>query len=125
MAHFAQLDSDNVVTQVLVVNNDDILVNGEESEQAGIDYLRSLIGSDTNWVQTSYNSAFRGHFATQGDTFDSAKDIFISEQPYTSWTLNETTGFYEPPTPMPDTLEEGSIGWEWDEDSLSWSAIYP
>lgn len=89
MAHFAQLDENNVVTQVIVVNNNEIVdptpvvidgvmyTNGE-SESKGIEFCRSLFGSDTAWVQTSYNGSFRGKYAAIGDTYDAEANIFRS-----------------------------------------------
>lgn len=75
MAHFANLDEHNVVTQVVVVRNQDMLVDGIESEQAGKDFL-TLIGLPGTWVQTSYNGKFRGTFAGTGSTYDPVKDEF-------------------------------------------------
>ena len=80
MAHFANLDEHNVVTQVVVVRNQDMLVDGVESEQAGKDFLAS-IGLPGNWVQTSYNGNFRGPFAGIGNTYDPVKDKFVYIEP--------------------------------------------
>ena len=64
MAHFAQLDSNNVVTQVIVVSNDDTSdSNGIETESIGVAFCQKLLGSDTNWKQTSYNGNSRGNYA--------------------------------------------------------------
>jgi len=76
MAHFAQLDGNSVVTQVIVVNNDALLDNGVEREELGIQFCQSLFGG--NWVQTSYNANFRGKYAGIGDTYDPMKDEFVS-----------------------------------------------
>ena len=83
MAHFAQLDENNVVTQVIVINNNELLtqkvatsddgyisVSTVESEKKGIEFCQSLYGADTRWVQTSYNGNFRGKYAGIGDTYD-------------------------------------------------------
>lgn len=83
MAHFAQLDENNVVTQVIVINNNELLtqkvatsddgyisVSTVESEKKGIEFCQSLYGADTRWVQTSYNGSFRGKYAGIGDTYD-------------------------------------------------------
>ena len=79
MAHFAKLDNNNVVEQVIVVNND-VLNNaqGLDGEQIGIDFCKSLYGADTNWKQTSYNANFRGLYAGIGMTYDAVKDEFIA-----------------------------------------------
>lgn len=83
MAHFAQLDENNVVTQVIVINNNELLtqkiatsddgfisVSTVESEKKGIEFCQSLYGAETRWVQTSYNGSFRGKYAGIGDTYD-------------------------------------------------------
>jgi len=83
MAHFAQLDENNIVLQVIVVSNQDIIdENGVESEQLGIEFCKNLLGNNTNWVQTSYNKKFREKYAGIGDLYDSENDIFISRRDY-------------------------------------------
>jgi len=78
MAHFAQLDENNVVTQVIVVSNNDILDdNGQESETKGIEFCKNLLGGD-NWIQTSFNGNFRGMYAGIGFTYDSVNDVFVN-----------------------------------------------
>lgn len=79
MAHFAQLDENNKVIQVLVVNNEKLVVDGVESEQAGADFLKSL-GLGDKWVQTSYNRKFRNKFAAIGDIYDSSTDLFVEKE---------------------------------------------
>lgn len=77
MAHFAEIDSDNVVLRVLVVNNEDMKdEDGNEVESIGAAYLERLFGG--TWVQTSYNSNMRGKYAAIGDTYDSVKDEFVA-----------------------------------------------
>ena len=84
MAHFAHLDKDSVVTNVIVVSNDDILdENGNESESVGIAFLESL-GLGSSWVQTSYNHNFRGHYAGIGWTYDNENDVFVAPDEPTS-----------------------------------------
>ncbi len=75
MAHFAELDDNNIVTQVIVVNNNDLLVDGKENEQKGIDFCKSLFGG--NWIQTSYNARIRKNYAGIGYTYDAVNDAFI------------------------------------------------
>ncbi len=77
MAHFAELDSNNKVLKVIVVNNSELLVNGVENEQKGIDFCKSLFGLNTNWIQTSYNNNFRKQFAGVGYKYDAEKDILV------------------------------------------------
>lgn len=79
MAHFAELDPNNVVLRVLVVGNDKITdENGQEQEQLGINFLQGLFGADTRWVQTSYNGNFRGRYAGAGFTYDADADVFVA-----------------------------------------------
>lgn len=80
MAHFAQLDENNLVTQVIVVNNDELMDNGVESEAKGIAFCQSLFGADTRWVQTSYNAKFRGVYAGIGFTYDAEKNVFVAPE---------------------------------------------
>ena len=105
MAHFAQLDSNNVVTQVIVVGNDDTSdSNGVEVESIGVAFCQKLLGAETNWKQTSYNSNMRGNYAGIGYTYMSnvatlgvgSTDIFISQKPYASWTISTTAA--QPPS---------------------------
>ena len=119
MAHFAQLDSNSVVTQVIVVNNVDVMTpQGVEVEQIGIDFCRSLLGADTQWVQTSYNANFRKNYAGIGFTYDSARDAFIPPQPFPSWVLNEETYQWQAPIEMP-----GDGNYVWDEPTGAWVAL--
>jgi hypothetical protein len=78
MAHFAQLDENNVVLQVIVVNNDELMDGTDENEAKGIAFCQSLFGADTRWVQTSYNANFRGIYVGIGCTYDPVKDEFIA-----------------------------------------------
>ena len=97
MAHFAQIEN-NLVTQVIVVNNEDILDNlGNESEATGIQFCTDLLGG--TWIQTSYNSSFRKNYAYTGDTYDAVKDAFIPVKPHPSCVFNEDTCRWETPDP--------------------------
>ena len=79
MAHFAELDENNIVLRVIVVSNEDIKdKTGNENEKVGISFLHQLFGISAKWVQTSYNARFRGKYAGIGDFFDESNDIFIS-----------------------------------------------
>jgi len=79
MAHFAEIDSNNVVVRVLVVDNKDITIDGIESEKKGIDFLESL-GLGSNWIQTSYNANIRNKFAGTGDVYDPVEDVFTTPE---------------------------------------------
>ena len=121
MAHFAQLDSNNVVTQVIVVSNDDITdSNGNEVESIGVAFCQKLLGGDTNWKQTSYNNNMRTRYAGIGYSYNSELDAFIPPQPYTSWTLNSTSKDWEAPITQPTLTEEQTAAgsyYRWDEDA--------
>lgn len=115
MAHFAQLDEDNIVTQVIVVHNNELLdENGQESEVKGIEFCSNLLGG--TWVQTSYNGSFRKNYAGIGCIYDRARDAFVAPQPFQSWVLNEQTCLWEAPTQMPT---DGKM-YHWDEPTISW-----
>lgn len=120
MAHFAQLDENNVVTQVIVVSNE-VIGNllYPESEPIGIEFCRGLLGADTVWRQTSYNNNFRTRYAAVGGVYDSVKDVFIDPKLFPSWVLNENTTEWEAPVPYPD---DGNF-YSWDESALSWVLI--
>ena len=102
MAHFAELDENNVVIRVNVVNNSELFVDGVESEEKGVQFLRDLYGNNANWKQTSYNGNFRKNYAGIGYTFNADLDAFVPPKPYASWVLNETTAQWEAPVAMPD-----------------------
>jgi len=79
MAHFAKLNNENIVEQVIVIANEAMLDdNGVEVEKLGLDICRHLYNWD-NWKQTSYNDTFRGKFAAVGDYYDASKDKFIKQ----------------------------------------------
>jgi len=119
MAHFAKLDDNNIVTEVLVVNNQVILkTDGTESELKGKQFLNATFGQ-AKWVQTSYNGTLRKNYAGIGFTYDSVRDAFIAPQPFNSWTLNEETCRWESPVPYPT---DGNI-YIWNEESLNWIEI--
>ena len=118
MAHFAKLDENNIVTEVLVVSNDILLkTDGTESEYKGKTFLNSLFGIAT-WVQTSYNGNIRKQFAGIGYTYDLQKDKFILPQPYPSWELDSNDD-WQAPVDYPD---DGN-NYFWDEDTTSWIEI--
>ncbi len=92
--------------------------SGNEDEAVGIAFCKSLYGQDTKWVQTSYNSNFRKQFAGVDDTYDEAKDIFISRQPYPSWTLDDNSD-WQAPVAYP---EDGTLH-VWNEANQVWDKI--
>lgn len=115
MSHFAQIDENNIVTQVLVIEQD-VVDSG-------------LFGDPASWIQTSYNTyggvhvlggtPLRKNYAGIGYTYDSTRDAFVPPKPFNSWSLNEDTCLWEPPVAMPT---DGKI-YNWDEDTTSWVEI--
>ena len=124
MAHFAKLDENNKVLAVHVLNNDVIVIDGNESEQAGIRSLTELHGHSL-WKQTSYNASsgngFRKNYAGIGFTYDTAFDAFIPPSPYQSWKLNYITYQWEAPVAKPEDIE-GHI-WKWSEVNKEWISV--
>jgi hypothetical protein len=116
MAHFAQLDENNIVTQVIVVHNNELLDNGVESESKGILFCQSIFGIDTMWKQTSYNGSLRKNFAGVGFRYDDLRDAFLEIKPFTNWVLNNETCKWEAPIPHP---EDGKR-YGWDGYTNSW-----
>lgn len=117
MAHFAQIDENNIVTQVIVVANEDC-GGGDypEADPIGAAFCNNLLGG--TWKQTSYNNNFRKRYAGIGYTFDAEKDMFIAPQPYASWTLDDE-GDWLPPVPYPDDDKL----YEWDEENQTWVEV--
>ena len=122
MAHFAQLDENNVVTQVIVVGNDDIKdVNGNEVESIGVAFCQKLLGANTNWKQTSYNSNMRVRYAGIGYSYNAELDAFVPPQPYASWTLDSGTADWVSPLGAAPALTDDEVAagsyYRWDEDA--------
>ena len=117
MAHFARIDENNIVTQVIVVADSDC-GGGQypESDPIGAAFCNKLLGG--TWKQTSYNNNFRKRYAGIGYTFDAENDMFIAPQPYASWTL-DAEGDWQPPVAMPD---DGNP-YVWNEETQSWDAV--
>lgn len=119
MAHFAQLDENNKVINVIVVNNNDLLDdNGNESEARGVSFCKDLFGDGTQWVQTSYNSTFRKTYAAIGGTYDSTFDMFIPPRPHNSWKYDYKNYEWVPPIPKPEPIE--GYNWLWFEINQEW-----
>ncbi len=125
MAHFAQLDKNNVVTQVIVVSNSDTSdANGVEDESIGVAFCKKLLGANTKWKQTSYNNNTRVRYAGIGYSYNETLDAFIPPQPFPSWVLNEETADWESPVgPAPELTEEeleARSFYRWDEENGEW-----
>jgi hypothetical protein len=113
MAHFAKLDENNVVTAVVVVNND--ALDPEREEQSGIEFLNSLYVDTATWVQTSYNHKFRKQYAGINFIYDSVANVFIAPKPFPSWTLDENHD-WQAPVAKPN---DGLI-YQWNEELGEW-----
>jgi hypothetical protein len=120
MAHFAEVDGNNIVLRVLVVD--------DSQESNGQNFLANTLGLGGTWIKTSYNTnagvhrnggtPLRKNYAGIGYTYDSERDAFIAPKPYPSWILDEETCVYEAPVAMPT---EGR--YTWNEETTSWDLI--
>jgi|TARA_R110000751_G_scaffold77520_2_gene156315 hypothetical protein len=124
MAHFAELDDNNIVKRVIVVGNDVETADGPLGENDmhvdGETWCVDLLGG--NWKQTSYNNNFRKQYCSEGYTYDAAKNKFISPQRFASWALNENDDWQAPvtfPTDTSDTNKRIS----WNEEGQKWTAV--
>ncbi len=106
MSHFAKINENNIVTEVIVAEKNFI-----NSGKVGDEFL---------WVQTSYNNNFRKNFAGKGYTYDSTRDAFIAPKPYPSWLLNEDTCQWESPVAYPDDDDKM---YTWNEATTNWTEI--
>lgn len=123
MAHFAEIDENNIVVRVLVVDD----INAEN----GQDFLANELGLGGTWIQTSYNTKsnehllggtpLRGNYAGIGYTYNAELDMFLSPKPFESWTLNESIAGWDPPVSMPT---DGKM-YEWVEANLAWEEVTP
>ena len=121
MAHFAQIDENNVVVQVLVVS--------DAEEHRGQEFLADDLGLGGTWKKTSYNTQggvhalggtpYRKNYAGIGYTFDAARDAFIPPKPFNSWLLNETSCLWEAPVAYPT---DGKM-YTWNEAGQSWDEV--
>jgi hypothetical protein len=121
MAHFAKLDENNIVIDIIVVNDKDVRDphTGQEDEILGIAFCKKLLGG--NWKQTSYNGNSRFRYAGIGYSYNAALDAFVPPQPHASWTLdNDTADWVSPLGAAPDLTEaetEARSFYRWDEDA--------
>jgi hypothetical protein len=111
MAHWAEIDENNIVTRVLVGNNND--PNNDEGYQWLIDNLGG------RWVKTSYNGNIRKNYAGSGYYYNEDLDAFIPPKPYPSWILNEDTALWDAPVAHPNDGET----YIWNEETTSWQLL--
>jgi hypothetical protein len=123
VAHFAELDENNVVKRVIVVDNKDTSdANGNEIESIGVAFCQKLLGG--NWKQTSYNGNIRKNYAGIGYTYRADIDAFVAPQPYPSWVL-DVNAQWQAPVPMPQDAGTGEPPkmYTWDEGTQSWVVV--
>jgi hypothetical protein len=145
MAHFAQIDDNNIVVEVFVVNNDVITdENGDEQESLGETFFQNLhngtkYGTYTTYKKCSYNTIrnkywsdpankvegdqskkLRANYPGIGWTYDPSADVFYAPKPFPSWNLNTTTYIWDPPVAQPAANDSDTFDWKWDESSTSW-----
>jgi hypothetical protein len=133
MAHFAEINQDNIVLGVFVVENKFLLdEDGVEQESLGIEHIKSVLGQERVFLQTSYNTseginfnggaAIRKNYAAPGMNYNQDIDGFIAPKPFPSWILDELKGAWFAPVPYPDDEPNFYI---WNEDILSWELHVP
>lgn len=127
MAHYAFLDSNNIVTEVIVGQDE---TNTEQDWEVFYGNIRGQVCKRTSYntvkgVNLNGGTAFRKNYAGVGYKYDSARDAFIPSKPYDSWTLNEFTCTWEPPTPCPNEVDENGLSYMylWNESQTQWDLI--
>lgn len=115
MAHYAFLDENNIVTEVIPGKDEFELIEGLDPE--------TWYGNYRNQVckRTSYNNNYRKNYAGIGYSYDENRDAFIPPKPFDSWTLNENTCQWDSPKPRPNYIEGTMYGWN--ETTLDWEII--
>jgi len=111
MAHFAELDENNIVVRVLVFDDADVNANGGDQSQTAASFCETIVpfsATGVKWVQTSYNNNFRKQYASKGFTYNPTQDVFIKPQPFSSWSLDGNNDWQAPIT-YPTVTEEGDI----------------
>ena len=121
MASFAKIGLNSKVIEVLSVHNDVLKdADGVEQEVLGIDFLTKLLGWSI-WKQTSYNNSFRKRYAGIGTVYDAAKNKFLNQQPFASWSLDANDDWQAPVTYPAG--EQSEYGISWDEAGRQWTGI--
>jgi hypothetical protein len=112
VAHYAFLDENNIVTQVIVGRNEDEIVDGISDWES---HYAEIVGQ--RCIRTSYNGRIRGRYASIGYLYDEERDLFIAPQPFPSWITDER-GEWVAPVPYP---EDNSVFWVWSESEQRWT----
>jgi hypothetical protein len=113
MAHYAQLDDDNTVLDVMKISDD--------YEDCGEDYINNVCMIPGRWIKTSYNGTIRGSFAGVGFSYNEELDVFLPPKPYESWVINTELKCWESPVERPEISNtEAAI---WDETNQQWIIV--
>ena len=127
MAHFASLDINNKVLQVVVISNEDVDANGGDQSAQAETFVATIVPFvpfGGAWKQTSYNNNFRKQYAGIGYSYDATKDKFIEPQPYSSWSLDASDDWKAPVTyPTVTEISSNPISITWDEGNKKWTGI--
>lgn len=131
MAHFALVNEQNIVENIIVLSNDD--------EENGADFINNVLGQPGRWIQTSYNTregvhygpnrlpdggvAIRKNYASIGYYYDETRDAFIPPSGGTNWILNEEKCVYEPPIPKPDCPPDADYTYIWEDPIQEWLQV--
>jgi hypothetical protein len=128
MAHYALIDSNNIVVQVITgVDENVIQTDLDGTEVGGTSEAWEQFYATLPWFaglickRTSYNRNIRSNFAGVGYYYDPDFDVFIAPRPYPSWKLNYTTYQWESPVVMPEEIE--GYFWKWSEPNKEWIAV--
>jgi hypothetical protein len=131
MAHFCQLDENNIVLQTIVVDNKNLLdKDGNEQESIGVDFITKNVcnGIVLKWKQTSQSGSFRKQFASRNYKYNEVNDVFIAPKPYTSWSLDSNFNWKAPieyPSISTYLFNGENVSYEisWDEENNKWQGI--
>ena len=121
MAHFAEINDSNIVQRVILVSYSNTTI-----EAAGIAFCKALLGSDTNWVQTSETGSIRTRYAGIGMYYDSSRDVFYPTKPHDNGVFDETRKSWEPPVARPsdyDTALSSENPYLWNQSSGAWEKV--
>ena len=124
MAHFAELDQNNKVLQVVVVSNEEVDANGGDQHADAETYVATIVPYTPfggAWKQCSYSNSFRKQYTSINEFYNPSLDMFVFAKPYTSWTL-DSSGDWKAPVTYPNDVEENSliVFPSWDEGNRRW-----